>query len=100
MPKALGEFGKSRNSDVSHKVTTLLSRELRPFSFKEVWKHVSQDLEKMQDLQNLLQNLVLADKIIAVPGSGYISKHVGLDTESSKYVDYSLLTAEEIGMKI
>jgi hypothetical protein len=95
MPKALGEFGKAKNSDVSHKIIQLVEREFAIVSFKEIWKHVSADLEKMQDLSTLLQNLVAAEKLQSIPGKGFIANRRVLDEEAGGLVDYNLLTDEE-----
>lgn len=99
MPKALGEFGKSKNSDVSHKIVTLLESHPGVVSFKEIWKHVSNDLEKQSDMATLLQNLLAADKIQPVTG-GFLPKRKIIDQVDSSMLDYSYLTEEEKGMKI
>ena len=95
MPKALGEFGKAKHSDVSHKIISLVEREYSVVSFKEIWKHVTNDLEKMQDLTTLLQNLVAAEKLQSIPGKGFLAHRKVVDEEVSGLVDYSLLTPEE-----
>lgn len=95
MPKALGEFGKAKHSDVSHKVVQLIEKDYAIVSFKEIWKHVNSDLEKMQDLATLLQNLVSADKIQQIPGKGFVANRRILDDAVTSMVDYSLLSAEE-----
>ena len=95
MPKALGEFGKAKHSDVSHKIISLVEREYSVVSFKEIWKHVTNDLEKMQDLTTLLQNLVAAEKLQSIPGKGFLAHRKIVDEEVSGLVDYSLLTPEE-----
>lgn len=100
MPKALGEFGKAKHSDVSHKIVSLIEREYQIVSFKEIWKHVSNDLEKMQDLTTLLQNLVAADKLQNIPGKGFLANRRIVDESIDGLVDYSLLTAEERKMSI
>lgn len=98
MPKALGEFGKSRNSDISHRVITLLESAEDIMTFKEIWKHVASDLEKMPDLATLLQNLVSADKIQSVQtvkGAGFLIKRMVQVEHNSDFVDFNLLTVEE-----
>lgn len=99
MPKALGEFGKAKHSDVSHKIVTLIESHLGVVPFKEIWKHVSSDLEKMSDLATLLQNLVAADKIQSIAGRGFLPNKALIAEVSSDTVDYSLLTDEEKEMK-
>ena len=96
MPRALGEFGKSKNADVSHKIIQLINSSLDILTYKEIWRHVSNDLEKMSDLAALLQNLVSADKLQQVPGGlGFISKKRITDYSTLNGVDFSLLTLEE-----
>lgn len=96
MPKALGEFGKSRHSNVSNRIVQFLESSDSIVSFKEIWKNVSSDLEKQQDLVTVLQNLIAADKIQQVPGGkGFLPKRRVLDDTDSDTLDYSLLTEEE-----
>ncbi len=94
MPKALGEFGKAKNSDISHKIISVLDNASAPLSIKDIWKHVSSDLEKMTDLTTLLTNLVGADKIMS-SGGGFLSRKLVLDESANDLVDYTLLTNEE-----
>lgn len=97
MPKALGEFGKAKNSDVTHKIVQLLDSTSRVLTYKEIWKHVSNDLEKMADLSTLLQNLATADKIQIVPGGqGFLPKKKVIEQHDSSVLDYSILTEEEL----
>jgi hypothetical protein len=99
MPKALGEFGKAKHSDVSHKIIQLVERDYAIVSFKEIWKEVNQDLEKMTDLSTLLQNLVAADKLQSIPGKGFVANRRVMKEDADGTVDYSLLTEEERKMK-
>lgn len=96
MPKALGEFGKSKHADVVHKIMTVLESATLPMQIKELWKHVVQDLEKITDLAELLRNLNMADKIVTVQG-GFLSKRKKLVEVSDDVLDYGLLTAKELG---
>jgi hypothetical protein len=94
MPKALGEFGKARHSDVTHKVIILLENSLLPLKLKDIWKNVHNDLEDISDLKDLLTNLVLADKVLTSP-AGFLIKRNLLEEVSNELVDFSLLTPEE-----
>lgn len=94
MPKALGEFGKAKNSDVTHKVLTVLENSAVPVNMKTIWKHVCNDLDDMDKLKDILSNLSLADKILVVKGQFLGKKSVIQGTEA-QYVDWSLLTEEE-----
>lgn len=94
MPKALGEFGKSRNSDVVHKIMLLFDSTHEVLALKDVWKTVVQDLDKMDDLVSILRNLSMADKIMAVNG-GFLSRKKVLVESNDGTVDFSLLQDEE-----
>lgn len=96
MPRALGEFGKAKHSDVSHKIVQLAESTHTILTFKEIWKHVSNDLEKMSDLGTLLQNLVAAEKLQLVPGNkGFLPKRKVMEDIDHSMIDYSLLSPEE-----
>lgn len=94
MPRALGEFGKARNSDVSHKIIQLAERYEGVISFKDIWAHVSSDMEKMGDLATLLQNLVAADKLQGTSG-GFLPRRKVMIEHDNTMVDFTLLTPEE-----
>jgi hypothetical protein len=98
MPKALGEFGKSRNAEVANKIMQKLYDTKRPLNIIELWKVVNQDLEKMKDLGEMLANLQQADKIQAIPGKGFLPKQKPLDRKLM-YVDYNLLKEYKDGIK-
>lgn len=66
MPKAIGEFGKAKNADVTSKIMELLWQTDRPLTTNELWKLCSQDLNQFTDLGQIIANLKHADKIQAV----------------------------------
>jgi hypothetical protein len=90
MPKALGEFGKSRNAEAANKIMSTLYETKKPMKMEELWKIVQNDLEKMNDLGNLINNLQQADKIQVVKGEGFLPKQRPLDRKQV-YVDFNLL---------
>ncbi len=94
MSKALGEFGKARNSDVAHKVIQLLEGSYTAVPFKEIWMAVHNDLEDVSALKDMLSNLVIAEKVLSTKG-GFLAKRRVLEEVSTDYVDFSLLTDEE-----
>lgn len=63
MSRALGEFGKSKHSDVAGKICQFLEERTEEVNLMKIWKHVHQDLEKIGDLASILQNLVQAEKV-------------------------------------
>lgn len=100
MPDALGEFGKSKNSDVAHKILAALTATIMPMPAKLLWRIVHKDLDKMATLSELLHNLQAAEKIqhVQMPGgkSGWLPKKEV--ASEIKYVDWSLLSQEERDM--
>jgi len=96
MPKALGEFGKARNSEVVHKIMQVLDSTHCVMTISDLWKYVIQDLERIQDLADILRNLAMADKIQQHKG-GFLPKRKVLVETSSDTIDYTLLTPEELG---
>lgn len=94
MSKALGEFGKARNSDVAHKIISLLESSYLPVPLKQIWKEVHNDLEDISTLKDMLANLILAEKIVSDKG-GFLAKRKILEEVSTDYVDFSLLSNEE-----
>ncbi|CAN5950707.1 unnamed protein product [Sphagnum jensenii] len=59
MPKAIGEFGKSRNSDVASKVLTFLEGAISPQSPIEIYKHVRRDVDNQRVLMEILHGFNL-----------------------------------------
>lgn len=94
MPKALGEFGKAKNSDITHKVMQLLDSTPRPLSIKDLWEFVHNDVNTLTELSEILKNLSVAGKIQST-GVGFLSKKKIVVQENSDRLDYSYLTTEE-----
>lgn len=94
MPKALGEFGKAKHSDAAHKIVQVLETALRPMSPKDIWKHVHSDLDKMDQMADILRGLIAADKIMHING-GYLPKKKIVEEVDDGTVDYNWLTDEE-----
>ena len=96
MPKALGEFGKAKNSEVAHKIMVILDNTDTPLSIREIWQHVVNDLNNLQDLAEILRNLAEAKKIQKVEEpSGFLPIKNTKASNTGKYIDYTLLTEEE-----
>ena len=96
MPKALGEFGKSRYSDVTHKIMSLLDSAAEPVTFKRVWQNVHNDLEGLDKLQEILRSLIAADKVITTK-HGYLVRRAMIEErpDVAGTLDFQLLTHEE-----
>lgn len=98
MPRALGEFGKAKNSDVTNKIIGFLEKALRPQSIQDIWKAMGvNNLASPKELGELLQGLRMAEKIqwINIPNGvqGFMPKRVV--NGSNPFVDWDLLTEEE-----
>ena len=95
MSRALGEFGAAAKSDVTNKVMTLLTNAINPMEFREVFKHVSNDVSSIQDLRTIMENLQHADKITKA-GKGWLARRTVIKEDSKdRTVDFSLLTPAE-----
>ena len=70
MPTALGEYGKARNSEVTNTVMELISNAKLPINSRDIWKKISHDIDKLPTLNEILQNLVAAEKIQVIRKDG------------------------------
>lgn len=93
MPKALGEFGKSKYSDVANKIMDILNAARRPMTAKDIWSHIHSDLDKMIILQEIMNGLMMAGKVQLVANKGWLPKKQV--PKSIEFVDWSILTEEE-----
>lgn len=93
MPRALGEFGKSKYSDVSNKILDLLISSRKPMKIHDIWKEVNRDLEKLSQLGDIMAALQQAEKIQYIKDTGFLPKRAV--PKKAKFVDWSLLTEEE-----
>lgn len=98
MPKALGEFGKSRNSAVTHKIMTAINNAPEPISFQKLWKIVHQDIDNRNILVEILGNLTIADKVQVIDGGGYLPKIEVRSEGVAGATDMNLLTKTERDM--
>lgn len=97
MPKALGEFGIARNSEVTHRIMQALDNVHEPIKLRELWKQVHSDLDRREQLVEILANLQMADKIQIV-GDGYLPVKKVRTAGVKGAVDWSLLTESELGL--
>jgi len=95
MPEALGEFGKGRNSDITHKVLKLIEGTDKVLMLKDIWKYVYADLERRDQLIEILSNLIMADKVQIID-HGYLPKKNITESKDSRLLDWSLFTKEEL----
>ena len=104
MPKALGEFGKAKHSDVTHKVMSALDATTMPLDVQGIWKLVHTDLDNRNQLVEIINNLQVAEKIQLVkiegrPASGYLPIKKVRDEGVDGSVDWhKYLTESEINL--
>lgn len=70
MPKGLGEFGKSKYSDVSNTIMDILGSAVKPLSQSNLWKMVAKDLSDVRDLGTVMKNLLASEKVQVVTIAG------------------------------
>jgi hypothetical protein len=97
MPKALGEFGKGKNSDVANNIVSALSNTTRGLNFKELWALVGHDLQKQSEMSEILSNLRAAEKIQQAGVVFLVKKKIKIEI-SNDTINYDLLTKEERGL--
>lgn len=96
MPKALGEFGKARNSDITHKVMIAIDNTNKPLTLQDLWKVVHTDLENRNQLMEIINNLQVAEKIqVVAGGAGFLPVKKVREEGVAGAVDWNLLTDEE-----
>lgn len=100
MPKALGEFGRSKYSDVTNTIMNILNRAIAPVSHAELWKIVSKDLSEIKELGTVMRNLLSSDRvqIVSIKGiQGYMPKHASaIEWEHDLLLEDYLTTEEGI----
>lgn len=91
MPKALGEYGRSRNSIATHNLMTALYETKRPLTIEELYKVVQRDLEKKDQITDLIRNLSEAGKIIWIKeAAGFLPRQQKVNSRAV-YIDMKLL---------
>lgn len=94
MPKALGHFGLSRNSELIHKLMDILDKASRPVEFSELISYLAGDISRVTELGEILKNLHMAEKIMYVDG-GILIKRAQFQDKYKDLVDWNYLTPEE-----
>jgi len=68
MPKAMGEFGKSRYSAVAQKIVEFVNSSTVPVTITAVSKVIYNDLDNLSSLTGIMQGLYNADKLQTIDG--------------------------------
>lgn len=103
MPRALGEFGKAKNSAVADKILRIINSNPGITVTRDIWKEISSDLEDIGKLAPILMSLKEAGKIQAVHVGevyGYLPVRKIAQYDENPYIKLSLLTEEERNMKL
>jgi hypothetical protein len=98
MPKALGEFGKARNSGAAAAILDHLNRSTEPQSLNDLWKIVSTELNKYTELQDVILGLTKADKVQHLKigrKTGYLPLHKPQVDWAEDLLNLDYLTKEE-----
>ena len=87
MPKALGEFGKSRLSETTHAILLAITGAGNGgISIAGLWKKVSTDLDRKEDMVTIIQKLTETEKI-KIQGTVFVAVKAKTIT-NKKYVDF------------
>ena len=99
MPKALGEFGKAKNSGVINILMDILNKTKLPIDHTKLYSMVRLDVNSQNEFTEILRNLTIAGKIQYIRGShvGYLPKRIVVEVDESQrdVVDFNLLTSDE-----
>jgi len=97
MPRALGEFGKSKHSEISNKIMEKLYASDGIVTHMELFAALSTDLGNINELVSLVQALEYSGKLQIVKTDvavGYIPKQRPF-SGNLPFVDWSLLSTQE-----
>lgn len=94
MPKALGEFGKNKDSDVANKILDALGTADRAMNTGDLWPVVYRDLKTQMDMGQILLGLEAAGKIHHAKGHGWLIKR-SKPREFGKFFNPNFLTKQE-----
>lgn len=99
MPKALGEYGKSQDSDITQKVLDYIRTAGGPVAMKDIGKQVRNDVRNISEVQAIVQRLIMGEKIQLTKVGFLPVREVKMEEDDNKFVDFhSYLTAEELGV--
>lgn len=99
MPKALGEYGKSKLSAQTAVVMDALYKTIKPLNVQDLWRQVAKDFTKISDLSEVIKNLMAAGKIQDTTigqKRGYLPKHEVSHRWDNDLILPDFLTDEEM----
>jgi hypothetical protein len=104
----LGEFGKAKHAETTHKIVAALNDATEPLTFQDMWKLVHNDLDNRNQLLDIISNLQVAEKIQLVEltldlqgtkgKSGYLPIKAVRGEGVQGTIDWNLLTEAERNM--
>lgn len=100
MPKALGEFGRAKNSALAHQVLIAVESIFKatglPITQSDVWRAVAQDVENRSQLAEIIRNLQESKKISCIDGKILpVASALQDRLKEGKFVSLRYLTAQE-----
>jgi hypothetical protein len=100
MPKALGEYGRSADSPIIQKLMQYIQRSPVPLSMKDLAKQVTNDIQNLSALRQIIEKLVASDKVEWVGGGLVASHQAPIEQDAQQFTDFNrYLTPEELGVK-
>ena len=91
MPQALGQFGKNKDGDVNSKVISYLRSSFPTAkSLQDIIIPISTETDVLS-LQKILNNLVVAEKVVATSNGKYLPKLPSYKDIKTSHVDWSML---------
>jgi hypothetical protein len=100
MSSALGEYGKSKHAEVANTILSALNAPgVGALTMKQIWRYVSRDLNKFLDLKDILDGLVIAEKVQrevqGKAGTVYIAHNQVNSRWPKGLIDFGLLRDDE-----
>ena len=99
MPKAMGHFGKGKNSAVTHKILAAINVADEPVTMAQIMKLVHTDLDRLAMVNDLVSELLATNKIQSVKAgkvSGFLPVRAAKCMMDSDTTKPSWLHAEEL----
>lgn len=91
MSRAIGEFGKAKNSDTLTKIIEFIVNANKPVKLEEIFKHVATDVQDYTEVGKMLMHLSTQGKIMMAPkGLGYVPK-AWLGKMNNSFIDAEFL---------
>lgn len=97
MPRAMGEFGAAKNSKVTDSIMQILKDATQPVALNVLFKQVHTEVNKLADLADIMNGLIIAEKVQSIKGAGFLPVQIPAKLHDFKYVLHDYLSPEETG---